>query len=56
MLRGLGQGEVEGIVAERGEVEIGCEFCGAMYHFDAVDVGAMFTAPADHLPGSPSVN
>ncbi len=56
MLQGLGQTEVDGIVAERGEVEIACEFCGAMYHFDAVDVGAMFTPPAHQLPGTPALN
>jgi len=52
MLRGLGAAEVAGIVAERGEVEIGCEFCGLQYHFDAVDVGEMFTAERDQPPGS----
>jgi molecular chaperone Hsp33 len=52
MLRGLGAAEVEGIVAERGEVEIGCEFCGLQYHFDAVDVGELFTAERDQPPGS----
>jgi len=54
MLRGLGADEVRGIVAERGEVEIGCDFCGTQYRFDAVDVGAMF-APGQ-APGSSSVN
>ncbi|MBB4844878.1 molecular chaperone Hsp33 [Paucibacter oligotrophus] len=42
MLKGLGTEEVEGILAERGTVEIGCEFCGLQYHFDAVDVGGLF--------------
>jgi molecular chaperone Hsp33 len=55
MLRGLGREEVDGIVAERGEVEIGCEFCGAMYRFDAVDVGEVFTPGRDHPPGSTAV-
>jgi molecular chaperone Hsp33 len=41
MLRGLGRDEVEGIIAERGTVEIGCDFCGAQYRFDAVDAGAV---------------
>ena len=50
MLLGLGSTEVEGIVAERGEVEVGCEFCGRQYRFDAVDVGSMFTPPRDQ-PG-----
>ena len=52
MLRGLGAEEVQGIVAERGEVEIGCEFCGLQYHFDAVDVGELFTPERDQPPGS----
>ena len=52
MLRGLGASEVEGIVAERGEVEIGCDFCGLQYRFDAVDVGEIFTPQRDQPPGS----
>jgi molecular chaperone Hsp33 len=51
MLRGLGREEVDGIIAERGAVEIGCDFCGAQYRFDAVDAGDVFTPPADRLPG-----
>jgi molecular chaperone Hsp33 len=56
MLLSLGRQEVDGIVAERGNVEVGCEFCGAQYRFDAVDVGELFIAPADHPPGSDAVN
>ena len=56
MLLGLGRGEVNDIVAERGEVEVGCEFCGQHYRFDAVDVGELFTPAADHPPGSAVVN
>ena len=51
MLRGLGREEVDSIVAERGDVEIGCEFCGAKYRFDAVDVGELFTPEVDQPPG-----
>jgi molecular chaperone Hsp33 len=56
MLRGLGREEVQSILAERGDVEIGCEFCGTQYRFDAVDAGDVFTPLADRLPGSDSVN
>jgi len=56
MLRGLGHEEVHSILAERGEVEIGCDFCGAQYRFDVVDVGEVFIAPAARHPGSGSVN
>lgn len=56
MLRGLGADEVNGIVAEHGVVEIGCDFCGTQYRFDAVDVGEMFTPPGRQAPGSAAVN
>ena len=44
MLRGLGQAEVASLIAERGEAEVGCDFCGAMYRFDPVDAGGLFGA------------
>ena len=56
MLLGLGAQEVHGIVAERGDVEIGCEFCGLQYRFDAVDVGELFTPDRDQPPGSTALN
>ena len=55
MLRSLGAAEVESILAERGLAEVGCDFCGVQYRFDAVDAAALFTEPLDHLPGSPTV-
>jgi molecular chaperone Hsp33 len=55
MLRGLGRDESEGLIAERGEVEVGCDFCGAQYRFDAVDVGELFTLGRDQPPTSASV-
>jgi molecular chaperone Hsp33 len=56
MLQGLGREEVEGIIAEQGRVEIGCDFCGTQYHFDAVDVGGLFVAAAARPPGSERLN
>jgi molecular chaperone Hsp33 len=56
MLAGLGREEVEGVIAERGEVEVGCDFCGTQYRFDPVDVGDLFTPPIHRQPGSSSVN
>ncbi len=50
MLRGLGREESESLIAERGQVEVGCEFCGLQYRFDAVDVGEMFTPGRDQPP------
>ncbi len=55
MLRGLGREESDGLIAERGLVEVGCEFCGVQYRFDAVDVGEMFTPPSDQPPVPRSV-
>ena len=50
MLRGLGREESESLIHERGQVEVGCDFCGEQYRFDAVDVGEMFTPPSDQPP------
>ncbi len=56
MLSNLGREEVDSVVAERGQVEVGCEFCGIKYHFDAVDVGELFTPLAAQGPGSSTIN
>jgi molecular chaperone Hsp33 len=56
MLTGLGREEADSILAERGDVEIGCDFCGQQYRFDAVDVGEMFTPGRDQPPGSPAMH
>ena len=53
MLRSLGQEEVESIVAERNQVEVGCDYCGQQYHFDAIDAAQLFTE-ADKQPPAPS--
>jgi molecular chaperone Hsp33 len=42
MLHGLGEAETRSIVAERGEVEVRCDFCNRAYVFDAVDVEQLF--------------
>jgi len=55
-LRGLGQVEVDSIIAERGDVEVGCEFCGQQYRFDAIDAARLFIAPADQPPGLGALN
>ncbi|PUE55950.1 Hsp33 chaperonin [Limnohabitans sp. Rim8] len=53
MIRSLGTEEVESILAERGEVEVGCDFCGQQYRYDAVDAAHIFTG-LDIQPPSPS--
>lgn len=52
MLRSLGVAEVESIIAEQGQVEVGCEFCGARYRFDPVDAAQLFVVPAVQPPGT----
>jgi molecular chaperone Hsp33 len=44
MLQGLGEQEIRSIIAERGEVEVRCDFCNRAYTFDAVDVAQLFNA------------
>jgi molecular chaperone Hsp33 len=56
MLRSLGRAEVDDIVREQSQVEVGCEFCGLRYCFDPVDVGELFVEPADQAPGSSTIN
>jgi molecular chaperone Hsp33 len=56
MLRGLGREEADSVIAERGEIEVACEFCGKQYHFDAVDVGEMFAPAASQPPVGGSVH
>lgn len=51
MLVGLGREEMDSIIAERELVEVGCDFCGQQFRFDAVDIGRLFT-PARDLPPS----
>lgn len=52
MLRMLGRDEVDSILAERGSIEVRCEFCNLGYGFDAVDAAGLFTdAPTHAAPG-----
>ena len=55
MLRSLGEGEVQSTLDERGTIDVGCEYCGQQYHFDAVDAVQLFTAPGQQPPVSSSV-
>jgi molecular chaperone Hsp33 len=55
MLRSLGTDEIESIIAERGNVEVGCEFCGAQYLFDPVDAAQIFTLQGHQPPPTSTV-
>ena len=52
MLRGLGEAEIKDIIAEQGGLDVGCDFCGVRYQFDAIDSAELFTDSANILPGS----
>lgn len=52
MIRGLGQEEADSILAERGEIDVSCDFCGQHYRFDAVDAAQVFMAPGDRPPAT----
>lgn len=58
MLRMLGRGEVDSILAEQGRVEVLCDFCGKPYLFDAVDCAGLFAAgaPIADTPHPPTVH
>ncbi len=55
MLLSLGQHEAQDIIAEQGQIDIGCEYCGKHYFFDSVDIGQLFTPEADQAPSSSSM-
>jgi molecular chaperone Hsp33 len=44
MLRSLGAEEIRSVLAERGEVEVRCDFCNRAYRFDSVDIEQLFAA------------
>ena len=53
MILALGRAEAEEILAERGDIEVGCEFCGLQYRFDPVDAAQLFVEPVQVLsPGA----
>ncbi|MBT9549908.1 MAG: Hsp33 family molecular chaperone HslO [Hydrogenophaga sp.] len=56
MLRSLGRDEIESIIEEQGQVEVGCDFCGAQYRFDPIEAAQVFLQPAIQPPGSPGVH
>jgi len=53
ILQTLGGDEVSALLAERGDVEVRCEFCNRAWRFDAVDVAGLFApeAPQQAPPG-----
>jgi molecular chaperone Hsp33 len=53
MLRSLGRNEVEAALAVHGEkIEVTCEFCARVYHFDRIDAEHLLSNAA--APAAPS--
>ncbi len=52
MLQGLGEAETRSVLAERGEVEVRCDFCNRAFVFDAVDVAQLFNPGVQSDGGS----
>jgi hypothetical protein len=50
MLVGLGAQEAHSILQETQVIEVGCDFCGAQYRFDSVDVEQLFHQPEQRPP------
>ena len=46
VLMSLGRDELDDILAERGLIDVNCEFCNRFYQFDGADVAALFSPEA----------
>jgi molecular chaperone Hsp33 len=55
MLVSLGRAEVDSVAHERGQVEVGCEFCGLQYRYDPVDVAELFSPVVAQAGGTGTV-
>jgi molecular chaperone Hsp33 len=56
MINGLGADEAHSIMQELGQIEVGCDFCGAQYRFDAIDVAQIFRQPDELPPANAAVH
>ena len=52
MIVSLGEEQAQEIVAEQGQIEVGCEFCGQQYRFDAIDAAQIFRSAAEQPQAS----
>ena len=51
MLRMLGDEELTGIIEERGNIEVNCDFCNTLYTFDKVDVAQLMLMETATITG-----
>ena len=54
VLKLLGEADTRDLLAERGEIEVTCEYCGRTRTFDSIDISQLFTEP--HVPPSDTVH
>ena len=52
VLRMLGEAETREVLAERGQVDVTCEYCGRRREFDPIDISGLFTDNTVAGPGS----
>ncbi len=53
-LSALGRSELEEILLERQDIEVDCQFCGAQYRFDRIDVESLLATPPLDTQPSPT--
>ncbi len=51
MIVSLGVEEADSIIAERGDIEVACEFCGVQYRFDPIDAAQLFRPDSLRMGG-----
>ncbi len=56
MIVGLGREEAESIIEERGDIEVGCEFCGMQYRFDPIDAAQLFVDAVQIVNAGPDAH
>lgn len=52
-LAALGRSELHAILQEREDIEVDCQFCGAQYRFDKIDVENLLANPAAETETNP---
>ena len=50
MVKLLGESDIDSLLDEHGAVEVTCEFCNRLYHFDPVDARQLFAGLTHHEP------
>lgn len=53
-LAALGRSELESVLQERETIEVDCQFCGAQYYFDRIDVENLLSNPVINEDESPT--